>query len=208
MRPSRRIIAAATTALTLLLVPVGLAAGPADARASAARDNALSPGRLANIAMSEAGSFTRSQTQLVATETAHPQLGIGDVDTVLASGVERTRPGCHSNDLQVATSWRALCWSEADDAARFWYPQGITGSGDSAGTTPYYARCAGCPVHKALAVSWHSTSDTLAKVTFVDISNGMADAPYDDALLVVPSASGRGYSALHNHASGVSWYGR
>jgi hypothetical protein len=208
MRPSRRLLAAATTAFTLLLVPVGLAAAPADARAAAARDNALSPGRLANIALSEAGSFARSQTALRAAETSHPQLGIGDVDTVLSTAAERTRPGCHSNDLQVATTWRSLCWSQADDAARFWYPQGLTGSGDSAGTTPFYSRCAGCPVRKALAVSWHSTGDTLAKITFVDISNAMADAPYEDALLVVPNASAAGYSALHSHASGVSWYGR
>src|SRR3954447_26574959 len=208
MRPPRRLTPAATTALALLLVPVGLGAGPADARAAAARNNALSPGRPADIARAEAGSFARAQGELRTPESTHPQLGIGNVDTVLGSGVERTRPGCHSNDLQVATTWRELCWSAADDAARFWYPQGITGSGDSSGTSPYYTRCAGCPVHKALAVSWHSTHDTLAKVSFVDVSNGMADAPYDDALLVVPSASGRGYSALHNHASGISWYGR
>ena len=208
MRPSRRLIAACTTALTLLLVAVGLAAGPADARASAARDNALSPGRLANIALSEAGSFARGQTQLRTTESSHPQLGIGNVDTVLASGLERTRPGCHSGDLQVATTWRALCWSETDDAARFWYPQGITGSGDSSGTTPFYTSCTGCPAHKALAVSWHSTHDTLAKISFVDVSASMADAPYDDALLVVPNASASGFSALHSHASGIAWYGR
>jgi hypothetical protein len=208
MRPSRRLAVAAATMLTLVLVPAGLAAGPADARASAARGNALSPGRLANIALSEVGSFARAQTQLRATETSHPQLGIGNVDTVLASGARRTRPACHPSVLTIATTWRASCWAETDDAGRSWYPQGITGSGDASGRTPLFTACTGCPPHKVVAVSWHNTGDTLAKVSFLDVTSSMTDAPYDEALLVVPAAGQAGFHALPSHASGIAWYGR
>jgi hypothetical protein len=211
MRPTRRLIAAATAALTLLLVPTGLSAGPADAashKAKPAGSNALTPGRLANIAMSDANSFTRGLAERSAVEASRPQIGVGNIGDVLGSAVQRTRPGCHPSDLLVATTWRSLCWSEKDDTARYWYPQGITGSGDAVSRTPLYVPCPGCPARKALAVSWHNTPNTLAKVTFVDVSAGMADAPYDDALLVVPDNAGRAFRALPSHASGVTWYGR
>jgi hypothetical protein len=202
MRPSRRLLAAAS-ALAVLLVPAGLSG----ATAATPAPNAMSAGRLGDIALTDAGSFTRGYAERAAVERSRTGLRVVPVDEVIASG-ERTRPTCHESDLRIATSWRGLCWSEPDDLTAGWYPQGVTGSGDAANGSQFFVRCPGCPAHKVVAVSWHNRSNTLSRVSFLDVTQGMAGAPYNNALLVAPDSRGDGMSRIRSHADGIAWYGR
>lgn len=205
MRPTRRLLAAATTAATavVLLVPAGLAGA---ATSAPAPPNGMSPARLAQVSLTDAGSFARGAAERAAVERSRTGLHAVPIDAVLANG-QRTRPACHESDLHVATSWRALCWSETDDVTARWYPQGITGSGDAANGSQYFVRCSGCPAHKVVAVSWHSKANRLARVSFVDATAGMADAPYNHVLLVTPDSKGAGFKRIPSHADGIAWYG-
>jgi hypothetical protein len=200
MRTTRRLLAAATSAV--LLVPAGLTT----ASAAAPGPDAMSAARLAQVRLTDAGSFTRGVAERAAVERSRPGLRVTALDEVFATG-QRTRPACHDADLRVVTTWRAFCWSETDDLTAGWYPQGITGSGDAANGSQRYVRCPGCPAHTVVAVSWHNRSDTLARVSFVDVSQGEAGAPYDHVLLVAPDSKGAGFRRIASHADGIAWYG-
>jgi hypothetical protein len=209
VRPTRRLLAAVTTlaATAALCLPAGVsdAATPAP--------NAMSAGRLGEIALSDAGSFARGYRERASVESSRPGLRVVSIDEVLATGATgaagaRTRPACHESDLHVGTTWRGLCWSESDDRTARWYPQGITGSGDAANGSPYFVRCAGCPAHKVVAVSWHNRDNSLARISFLDVTSGLAGAPYNNAILVAPDGGGDGFNRVRSHADGIAWYGR
>lgn len=174
--------------------------------AQAATGNPVGPRALARMTLTDAGSFTRG----IATRAAVERSGVLHVvglANLMVPG-PRTRPVCHETDLHVATSYDGLCWSAEDDATFRWYPQGITGSGDGVvSRSALYATCRGCAWREVLAVSWHNRADTAARVSFVDITNGPANAAYNHAMLVEPDRTGRRFHRIHSHADGITWYG-
>ncbi|MFF0445886.1 hypothetical protein ACFYT4_05625 [Streptomyces sp. NPDC004609] len=98
---------------------------------------------------------------------------------------------------------KAFTWDERDVGDTLWYPQGITGVHDAAGTTG----------DDTLLVSWYGKGANYyqgSKVTFVD-ANGSTPR-YRHVLLVEPRALRVGpstrytYEPVEIHAGGIAWY--
>ena len=129
------------------------------------------------------------------------------LDTVLDESTSATRPQCHESDVHVATTYQAMCWSELDDETSKWYPQGITGSGDASSSNHLWAACHGCPPRQIVAVSWHNKRNTLARVSFMDVTNGRVGARYTHVTLVEPDRTRQRFHRVASHADGIAWYG-
>lgn len=134
------------------------------------------------------------------------------MDTVIAGG-RTTRAVCHPTNLHVSVEVRGFCWDATDDTTTNWFPQGITGSGDGVNGSVLYSPCDGCAGRKIVAVSWRSGAsheygaNRLVRVSFVDVTAGMAGAPYRHVVLVEPDDSAEGFHEIAGHADGISWYG-
>jgi hypothetical protein len=200
---------------TLLAAALLAAAGTimVPGAAHAATAPVLSPSALSAMTLTDAGSFPTVTGQRDAVEAAGVPLTVVRMDAVLAGGYN-TRTTCHPTNLIVSTSVAGSCWAGTDDTTTNWYPQGITGSGDGVNGSVLYSPCDGCSGRKIVAVSWHSGSDYqpygnggLARVTFADITNGIAGARYRHVLLVEPDSTPARYHAVSSHADGVMWYG-
>lgn len=142
-----------------------------------------------------------------------PNLAVTRMDAVIAGG-HKTRAACHPTDVNATTAVMGFCWSTADDVTANWFPQGITGSGDGKNGTTLYEPCPTCSPREVVAVSWRSGAsytpwgaDGLQRISFVDVTDGMAGATYRHVLLVEPDGSSRGFRAIKNHADGIVWYG-
>jgi hypothetical protein len=197
-----------TTVLVALVAAIALlGSGLISPQHAAARSgNSLPPRKLAKMTLTDAGSFVRGVAARARVERSK-QVHVVGLENLMASG-PATRPICHETDLHVATTYDGMCWSEEDDTSFKWYPQGITGSGDGV-TEPkaLYATCRGCPWREVLAVSWHNRRNTAARVSFVNITNGPANATYNHALLVEPDTTKRRFHRIASHADGLAWYG-
>ncbi|GAA5190567.1 hypothetical protein GCM10023322_46020 [Rugosimonospora acidiphila] len=198
-------------AVMALVVTGGLVAGANPAGAATAP--ALSASALSAMRLTDAGSFPTITGYRNAVEASSRPLSVVRMSTLIAGGYA-TRAVCHPTDLRVTASVAGFCWDSTDDTTTNWYPQGVTGSGDGMNGTDLYPPCDGCAGRKVVAVSWHSGAgytpygnDGLARVTFVDVTNGTAGAPYRHALLVEPDNSAAGYHAIESHADGIMWYG-
>lgn len=97
---------------------------------------------------------------------------------------------------------RMFAWASDDQATTSWYPQGITGSGDSISGGTIDGK-------RALLVSWYAKKNVHkgARISFVDVTN-MNDVRYRHVLLVEPYTSGgtANFRAVRTHAGGLAWY--
>lgn len=122
-------------------------------------------------------------------------------------------------DLDASVNMGGWCWQPNDqanpssssdplDAPGYWYPQGITSTGDAEADRSY-----GPDDDQALLVDWYlkktdGSSDGV-RVSFVDFPASGSDTSYRNVLLVVPGLSGGVFTAedLTIHGGGVAWYG-
>jgi hypothetical protein len=207
-RRSLHLLAAATlVAGGLTVASIGVAP-----MAKASTASALSSSALASMSLS-VGDFTTVTHDRDLVEASSRPLDVVSMATLVSSGYS-TRAICHPTDVHSTTAPIGFCWTTTDDTTGNWYPQGITGSGDAMNGSDLYPTCDTCAGRKIVAVSWHSGAaytefgdDTLARVSFADVTNGMADAVYSHALLVEPDTTGAGYHAIASHADGIMWYG-
>ncbi|MBT2229772.1 hypothetical protein [Nonomuraea sp. NEAU-A123] len=192
------------TAVVLLLITVLIVPAPADA----ATGYALTASELASVRPLRFTSTMAARDSVVST------LPVTKVrmDAVIAGGY-LTRAICHPTNLHLSAQVSGFCWNSTDDTTANWFPQGITGSGDGMNGSVLYPPCDGCAGRKIVAVSWRSGAsheygaNRLARVTFVDVTNGAAGAPYGHVLLVEPDDSAEGFREIASHADGISWYG-
>lgn len=133
------------------------------------------------------------------------------LSAVIAPGGHTTRAICHPTNVVIGAT--GFCWNTTDDTTNSWFPQGITGSGDGVNGSVLYSPCPGCPGRKVVATSWRSGNahpagaNKLARVTFTDVTGGLAGAVYRHALLVEPDGSAEGFREINSHADGLTWYG-
>jgi hypothetical protein len=121
-----------------------------------------------------------------------------------------------NRQTQRINSWpRTPCfnmgfkWNDGDNAVRYWYPQGITGTADAYDDNQFNGQ-------KYLIVSWYNNTDAQASTDpnrgvriSVVRSTDLDDAPYRHILLVVPSRDDQGrptYGISGVHAGGIIWY--
>ncbi|WP_214410388.1 hypothetical protein [Sphaerisporangium fuscum] len=204
-----RRLARLTAAVALVVASVTAFQAPA----GAATGTVISSSELAAVTpLDDGGSFTTITRHRDAVEASSRPLTVTDLSEVVTGGY-RTQGICHATDLHVSASVSGFCWAGGDDSTNVWYPQGITGSGDGANGSVLYTPCAGCAARKIVAVSWHSSAhheageNRLARVSFVDVTSGVAGASYRHVLLVEPDDTAAGYHAVPSHADGIMWYG-
>lgn len=130
-------------------------------------------------------------------------LGSADVPTVVADG---NRMATEINALARVPSFaQGFRWNAGDEAADFWYPQGITGSADHIANGLVNGR-------NVLIVSWYDRTAGAAnrgvRVSFVDITNPRA-VVYRHVLLVHLTAGAPRITMDIEpvHAGGLVWYG-
>ncbi len=102
-----------------------------------------------------------------------------------------------------------FAWNGGDNDVTYWYPQGITGTGDAYASGDYQGRKVGI-------VSWYhkpendsSTSENKGvRVAIYDVTD-MNSIQYRLALLVTPVMDGATptFEAVPLHAGGLVWYG-
>lgn len=205
-----RVAAAAALASAGMYTAASLNAAPA---ASAATANAISAADLASMSLDDAGSFSTITALRDAVEASSRPLTVVSLDQVLSGGYS-TRSICHPTDVVSTTTPTGFCWTTTDDTTGNWFPQGITGSGDAMNGSVLYPTCDTCAGRKIVAVSWHSGTaytewgnDSLARVSFVDVTNGLSGATYRHVLLVEPDNTSAGYHEIASHADGIMMYG-
>ncbi|WP_248958565.1 hypothetical protein [Sphaerisporangium perillae] len=198
-------------AVAVMLVLASMTAWQAPA--SAATGGVITAQELSGVRpLSDEGSFTTITGHRDAAEASSRPFTVTDLGDVVAGGY-KTQNICHATDVHVSASVQGFCWASADDSTNVWYPQGITGSGDGANGSVLYTPCSGCAAKKIVAVSWHSSyhheagENRLARVSFVDVTNGVVGANYRHVLLVEPDGTSAGYHAIPSHADGIMWYG-
>lgn len=192
-------------ALLCLLVSATLT--PLTSAEAATPRNALSPKTLRSMSITAEDSFQRGIADLAHAERSNAPMSPVRLDTVLDEGNSATRPQCHQSDVHVATTYEAMCWSEVDDETAQWYPQGITGSGDASSSNHLWAACQGCPQRQVVAVSWHHKTNKLARVSFMDVTEGRVGARYNHVTLVEPNRTAQRFRRIQSHADGIAWYG-
>lgn len=138
---------------------------------------------------------------------AHPSVTSVTLDDVLAN---LNRSG------QKVGSWpgtecfhTGFVWNTGDNDVTYWYPQGISGSGDAYASGTYGGRSVGL-------VSWYhkpendsSTNENKGvRLSVYDVSD-MNDVDYRLVLLVRPVDAGgtADFEAVPIHAGGIVWYG-
>ncbi|HUS66030.1 MAG TPA: hypothetical protein VMZ28_15865 [Kofleriaceae bacterium] len=128
---------------------------------------------------------------------------LGDLDRV----AQPIDPGDLPGDVPEVDS--AFAWQAGDMGVRYWIPQGITSSGDSAAGGRVDGK-------RVLLVSWYydldrdpgSPGDKGVRLAIVDATDP-GDVRYRLVLLVEPrEVDGRAsYAAVHIHAGGIAWVG-
>ena len=195
-----------TAALALLCLVLGTLVTPVQPAEAASR-NALSKRTLYAMTLTPGSTFARGVENRAFVERSQAPISPVRLDTVLDESASATRPQCHESDVHVTTTYDALCWSDFDDVTAKWYPQGITGSGAGSSASRTWAACQGCPQRQVVAVSWHNRRNTLARVSFVDVTSSRVGARYNNVLLVEPDRSSRRFHRIQSHADGIAWYG-
>jgi hypothetical protein len=123
------------------------------------------------------------------------------------------------DDLDATINMGGWCWQPNDQAnptsssdslsaPGYWYPQGITSSGDAEADRSY-----GPDDDQLLLVDWYlkdaeGHSDGV-RVSFIDFPASGSNTTYRNVLLVVPGLSGGTLTAedLTVHGGGIAWYG-
>jgi hypothetical protein len=195
-----------TALLALLCLLVGATLTPLTSAEAASR-NAISKRTLYSMTLTPGSTIARGIANRAFVERSGAPISPVRLDTVLDESASATRPQCHESDVHVTTTYDALCWSEFDDVTAKWYPQGITGSGDGSTGSHTWAACRGCPQRQVVAVSWHNKPNTLARVSFVDVTSSRVGARYNNVLLVEPDHTSRRFHRIQSHADGLAWYG-
>jgi hypothetical protein len=114
----------------------------------------------------------------------------------------RTLGGTVGRVHDVANGYR---WAPGDDAAKTWYPQGITTSADATGDGKWGA-------NRIQLVSWYAKGDRApagVRISFVQ-ANQLRGAHYRHVLLAEPFRHPDGtadFRAVRIHAGGIAWYG-
>lgn len=136
----------------------------------------------------------------------------------------KTRSQCSNayaaiDDLDASINMGGWCWQPNDQAnpaspgdslsaPGFWYPQGITSSGDAEADRSY-----GPNDDQLLLVDWYlkdeeGHSEGL-RISFINFPSSGSDTTYRNVLLVVPGLDGGSLTAedLRIHGGGIAWYG-
>src|SRR5687768_14767770 len=119
----RQTMIGATALLGLLCLMVGVTLTPLTPAEATSR-NALSPKALRSMSITAEDSFARGISNLARIQRSNAAMTPVRLDTVLDESTSATRPQCHEDDVHVATTYQAMCWSELDDETGKWYPQG------------------------------------------------------------------------------------
>lgn len=127
-------------------------------------------------------------------------LGTVSVSQVLDSA-NRTARACTPS---VKHHTASFCWNSGDSSVSYWMPQGITTTGDAAGSGTWDGR-------EALLASWYdkdSGRDMGVRVTFVDMAD-RTTPDYRHVLLVEPRWENgeASFGSVRAHAGGLVWYG-
>lgn len=169
----------------------------------------------------DASAFTldpgQSFTQLgplvtqLETDSRIAKISLASLVTTTSPGRTGTWPLCHTTNLSATYNPSGFCWDSQDDTTTDWYPQGITGSGDAEPNGLVDGK-------RLVAVSWHGTNDTYARVTIADYTKPSAGVLYHHLLLVKPviengqvnytsMGSANDPGDIKTHADGLMWLG-
>jgi hypothetical protein len=134
-------------------------------------------------------------------EAVLPTVSVADV----VASANRT---AISTTVAVAGFSRGFAWNAGDDDVTYWYPQGMTGSGDASddGTVGGHEVALATWYYKTDDPGAPSTVNRGVRVSFVDLA---ASPPiYRHVLLVDPvERDGRpDFAAVPVHAGGVAWF--
>lgn len=176
--------------LPVLLVLSFVIALPASAEAAT-----FKPIGAAKFKLVRSGLDQAAYNGLAGFERSYPRVGVG---TVIGDANRAVRPLGDSSAVRgIAGLAGGFRWNKGDDDVSYWYPQGITGSGDATGGT-----VAG---RRILLVSWYSNNGKGSRVSFVNVDR-LATARYRHVLLVKPT-SNTTFDLVKVHAGGIAWYG-